>query len=94
MGTRRHLCWLGLRATVLWCRTDSAPVWWVLGQISWAMNPPLHPHTLATPTSALVKVLASRGVPLIEDVVFNDLMAADERRKAAKAFDTDGRVMV
>lgn len=43
---------------------------------------------------ALVKLLASRGVPLIEDVVFNDLMAADERRKAAKAFDADGWVMV
>jgi DNA-binding transcriptional MocR family regulator len=43
---------------------------------------------------ALVNLLASRGVPLIEDVVFNDLMAADERRKAAKAFDADGWVMV
>lgn len=43
---------------------------------------------------ALVKLLASRGVPLIEDVVFNDLMAADERRKAVKAFDFEGWVMV
>lgn len=43
---------------------------------------------------ALVQMLARKSVPLIEDVVFNDLMAADERRKAAKAFDTDGWVMV
>lgn len=43
---------------------------------------------------ALVHMLSSRGVPLIEDVVFNDLMAADERRKAAKSFDADGWVMV
>ncbi|GAB3366857.1 MULTISPECIES: aminotransferase-like domain-containing protein [Giesbergeria] len=43
---------------------------------------------------ALVKMLADRQIPLIEDVVFNDLMASDERRKAAKAFDVDGGVMV
>ena len=42
----------------------------------------------------LVQLLAARGVPLIEDVVFNDLLAGDERRKAAKAFDTTGNVMV
>ena len=42
----------------------------------------------------LVRLLAQRGVPLIEDVVFNDLLAGDERRKAAKAFDTEGGVMV
>jgi len=42
----------------------------------------------------LVQLLAERGVPLIEDVVFNDLLASDERRKAAKAFDTQGGVMM
>jgi DNA-binding transcriptional MocR family regulator len=42
----------------------------------------------------LVKLLAQRGVPLIEDVVFNDLLAGDERRKAAKAFDSEGGVMI
>ncbi len=42
----------------------------------------------------LVRMLAQRKVPLIEDVVFNDLLAGDERRKAAKAFDTEGGVMV
>ncbi len=42
----------------------------------------------------LVRLLAQRGVPLIEDVVFNDLLAGDERRKAAKSFDTEGGVMV
>lgn len=43
---------------------------------------------------ALVQMLASREVPLIEDVVFNDLLAADERRRAAKAFDERGGVML
>ena len=42
----------------------------------------------------LVRMLAERNVPLIEDVVFNDLLAGDERRKAAKAFDTEGGVMI
>jgi len=42
---------------------------------------------------ALVAMLSARGIPLIEDVVFNDLLASDERRKAAKGFDTDGSVM-
>ena len=43
---------------------------------------------------ALVQLLASHQVPLIEDVVFNDLLASDERRRAAKAFDEAGGVMV
>jgi len=42
----------------------------------------------------LVQLLAEREVPLIEDVVFNDLLASDERRKAAKAFDTQEGVMM
>lgn len=43
---------------------------------------------------ALVRLLSQHRVPLIEDVVFNDLMASDERRRAVKAFDPDGSVMV
>ena len=43
---------------------------------------------------ALVNLLAQRNVPLIEDVAFNDLLASDDRRRAAKAFDQDAGVMV
>lgn len=43
---------------------------------------------------ALVNLLAQYKVPLIEDVAFNDLLASDERRRAAKAFDQDAGVMV
>lgn len=42
----------------------------------------------------LVRLLGQHKVPLIEDVVFNDLLAGDERRKAAKSFDADGGVMI
>jgi len=31
-------------------------------------------------------MLTEKQVPLIEDVVFNDLLASDERRRAAKSF--------
>jgi DNA-binding transcriptional MocR family regulator len=42
---------------------------------------------------ALAKLVAAYKVPLIEDVVFNDLLATDARRRAVKAYDTGGWVM-
>jgi DNA-binding transcriptional MocR family regulator len=42
---------------------------------------------------ALAKLAAQYQVPLIEDAVFNDLLATDARRRAVKAFDTEGWVM-
>jgi DNA-binding transcriptional MocR family regulator len=42
---------------------------------------------------ALARLAAQYQVPLIEDVVFNDLLATDHRRRAVKAFDTEGWVM-
>jgi DNA-binding transcriptional MocR family regulator len=41
----------------------------------------------------LAQLVTQHQVPLIEDVVFNDLLASDARRKAVKAFDTQGWVM-
>lgn len=42
---------------------------------------------------ALAHLVSQFQVPLIEDVVFNDLLATDARRKAVKSFDSDGWVM-
>jgi DNA-binding transcriptional MocR family regulator len=42
----------------------------------------------------LAKLVAQYRIPLIEDVVFNDLLATDTRRRAVKAYDTEGWVMV
>jgi DNA-binding transcriptional MocR family regulator len=42
----------------------------------------------------LVKMLARRGVPLIEDDVYGDLYYAEERPLPAKAFDRSGNVML
>ena len=41
----------------------------------------------------LAKLVAQYRVPLIEDLVFNDLLATDARRRAVKAYDTEGWVM-
>lgn len=46
-----------------------------------------------TQKRALASLVTRHQVPLIEDVVFNDLLATDARRKAVKAFDTEGWVM-
>jgi DNA-binding transcriptional MocR family regulator len=58
--------------------------------------------TLSNPLGAILPLthkrqlaaLAARAqVPLIEDVVFNDLLATDARRRAVRAFDTEGWVL-
>jgi DNA-binding transcriptional MocR family regulator len=42
----------------------------------------------------LVRLLSSRGIPLVEDDVFGELAFGPARPKPAKAFDTDGTVML
>lgn len=43
---------------------------------------------------ALARLIAQHQLPLIEDVVFNDLLATDARRRAVKAYDSEGLVMI
>ena len=42
----------------------------------------------------LVQMLARHKVPLIEDVLYNDLCEDDDRRRAVQSFDTAGQVML
>jgi len=42
----------------------------------------------------LAQLLAAHQVPLIEDVIYNDLAERDEHRRAVKSFDTEGWVML
>ncbi|WP_374318143.1 PLP-dependent aminotransferase family protein [Aquabacterium sp.] len=42
----------------------------------------------------LAQMLARHGIPLIEDVLYNDLCEEDDKRRAVRSFDTDGLVMV
>jgi DNA-binding transcriptional MocR family regulator len=82
----------GLSLPALELALDTQPVKAVL--TSPTLSNPLGAIMPLANKKKLVHMLAQRKVPLIEDVVFNDLLAGDERRKAAKAFDTEGGVMV
>ena len=42
----------------------------------------------------LVKLLAEHDVPLVEDVIYNDLCEQTEFRRAVKSFDTTGHVLL
>ncbi len=44
--------------------------------------------------SKLVKLLAARAIPLIEDDIYGDLSHGRERPRAAKAWDKDGNVLL
>jgi DNA-binding transcriptional MocR family regulator len=42
----------------------------------------------------LAQLVAKHRVPLIEDVLYNDLVEDDERRRAVRSFDSTGHVMI
>jgi len=82
----------GLSLPALQLALDTQPIKAVLAVPT--LSNPLGAIMPLSEKKALVKLLAAHHIPLIEDVVFNDLLASDERRKAVKAFDRDGSVMV
>ncbi len=82
----------GLSLAALQLALDTQPVKAVLAVPT--LSNPLGSVMRHADKRALVEMVTRRQVPLIEDVIFNDLLASDERRKAAKAFDTEGWVML
>jgi DNA-binding transcriptional MocR family regulator len=42
----------------------------------------------------LARMAAEHDVPVIEDIIYNDLCEQDDRRRAVKSFDTSGHVMI
>jgi DNA-binding transcriptional MocR family regulator len=82
----------GLSLPALELALDTQPIKAVLAAPT--LSNPLGSVMPLSAKQRLVQLLARRQVPLIEDVVFNDLLAGDERRKAAKAYDTEGNVMI
>jgi DNA-binding transcriptional MocR family regulator len=42
----------------------------------------------------LAQMVAERGIPLIEDVLYNDLAEHEDQRQAVRSFDTTGHVMI
>jgi DNA-binding transcriptional MocR family regulator len=82
----------GLSLPALELALDTQPVKAVLAAPT--LSNPLGSVMPLAAKQRLVRLLAQRRVPLIEDVVFNDLLSGDQRRKAAKSWDTEGNVMV
>lgn len=82
----------GLSLPALELALDTQPVKAVL--VTPTLSNPVGAVMPLAAKQRLVRLLAQRQVALIEDVVFNDLLANDERRRAAKSFDQDGGVMV
>lgn len=82
----------GLSLPALQLALDTQPIKAVLAVPT--LSNPLGAIMPLAGKKALVRLLAQYRVPLIEDVVFNDLLASDERRRAVKAFNQDGSVMV
>lgn len=42
----------------------------------------------------LAQMVAAKGIPLIEDVLCNDLAEQEDKRRAVKAFDSGGHIMI
>lgn len=58
------------------------------------LSNPLGACLPTTERRRLAQLVAEHDIPLIEDVIYNDLAESDERRRAVKAFDSTGHVMV
>ena len=82
----------GMSLSALQLALDTQPIKAVLSVPT--LSNPLGAVMKSADKKALVQLLTRHQVPLIEDVVCNDLLASDERRKAAKSFDEQGFVML
>jgi len=82
----------GLSLDALQFALDTQPIKAVLCVPT--LSNPIGSSMPPTERKRLAQMLGSRGVPLIEDVLYNDLCEEDDKRRAVKAFDTHGIVMV
>ncbi len=82
----------GLSLPALELALDTQPVKAIL--VVPTLSNPLGSVMPTATKRALAALAARRQVPLIEDAIFNDLLASDERRKAVKAWDREGWVML
>ncbi len=103
-GTLQALEALGLRAVEVPCRADSGMDLDALAEILGRQRVAavLAVPNFSNPTGSLmpetakrrlVRILAERDVPLVEDDIYGDLAFAGDRPPSAKAFDVDGRVL-
>ncbi|MEO8296539.1 MAG: PLP-dependent aminotransferase family protein [Burkholderiales bacterium] len=82
----------GLSLDALQLAFDTQPVKAVLAVPT--LSNPLGSSMPSAERRRLAQMVAARGIPLIEDVLYNDLSERDDLRRAVKAFDTTGHVMI
>jgi DNA-binding transcriptional MocR family regulator len=82
----------GMSLDALQLALDNHPVRAVL--VVPALSNPLGSCMPPAERKRLAQMVAAHDIPLIEDVVYNDLAEQDDKRRAVKAHDTTGHVMV
>lgn len=82
----------GLSLDALQLAFDTQPVKAVLAVPT--LSNPLGACMPAAERRRLAQMVAERGIPLIEDVLYNDLAEREEVRRAVKSWDTTGHVMI
>jgi DNA-binding transcriptional MocR family regulator len=82
----------GLSLDALQLAFDTQPVKAVLAVPT--LSNPIGASMALADRRRLAQMVAGRGVPLIEDVLYNDLAEQDEQRRAVRSFDTSGNVML
>jgi DNA-binding transcriptional MocR family regulator len=82
----------GLSVDALSLALDTQPVKAVLAVPT--LSNPLGSSMPLAERRRLAQLVAQRGVPLIEDVIYNALCEHDEQRRAVRSYDDTGHVMV
>jgi DNA-binding transcriptional MocR family regulator len=82
----------GISLAALELALDTQPIKAVLATPT--LSNPLGATMSGIDKRRLAELLETRGIPLIEDAIYNDLFGADERRRAVKSFDRSGNVMI
>jgi DNA-binding transcriptional MocR family regulator len=82
----------GLSLDALQLAFDTQPVKAVLAVPT--LSNPLGATMPLAERRRLAQMVSQRGIPLIEDVLYNDLAEQDDKRRAVKSFDTTGHVML
>ena len=82
----------GLSLDALQLALDTQPVRAVLAVPT--LSNPLGACMPQAERKRLARMVAGKGIPLIEDVIYNELARDDDKRRAVKSFDTTGHVMM
>jgi DNA-binding transcriptional MocR family regulator len=82
----------GLSLDALQLALDTQPVRAVLAVPT--LSNPLGSCMPQSERRRLAQMMSAHGIPLIEDVIYNELAEQDDKRRAVKSFDETGHVML